>query len=52
MLERPTVGWIGVGTNLELPLLFNARSRIAALIEQGMGDTEVTILAEPLKRED
>lgn len=39
------------GTDLGLTLLRHARSRIGALIGQGMGELEVTALAEPLKRE-
>ncbi len=38
------------GADLGLPLLRYARSRVGSLIEQGMGDLEVTVLAEPSKQ--
>ncbi len=40
------------GGNLELPMLRYARSRVGSVIEQGMGEIEVTALAEPSKQKD
>lgn len=40
------------GGNLELPMLRYARSRVGSVIEQGLGEIEVTALAEPSKQKD
>lgn len=41
---------LDTGADLELPLLRYAKSRVGAFIEQGQGDVEVTVLAEPTKQ--